>query len=164
MRHQAGDIALFVADTGDIVERTVRIGDIGGFSLRIDIAPEDLVVDLEFAESFLIGKVASFTMSDGKAEQLPGRDLVSKSGIRCNGFQKDMFTAELERAVADQGSGQKAGLAQDLKAIADSQHEPTLFGECLHCLHDGAESSDGAGAEVIPVTESTGNDYGVGVS
>src|SRR6266853_3867580 len=42
--HKTGHIPSLIANSRDVVERTIGIGGFGGFALGINVAPEDLVV------------------------------------------------------------------------------------------------------------------------
>src|SRR5436309_11410202 len=51
------------------------------------------------------------------------------------------------------------GLAQNLKAVADAQHQPALPGELRHLLHHRGEPGDRAGPEIVAVGEPSGHDH-----
>src|SRR5258707_1260891 len=68
MRHQAGHIALFIADAGDVLQRAVGIRGVGRVSAGVAVLPQNLVVGLELRERFFVGKVAAFAVRDGHAE------------------------------------------------------------------------------------------------
>jgi len=51
------------------------------------------------------------------------------------GFKEYMFATKLQRAIADEGAGKEACLAQHLKAVADAKHRPTLATKaCTACI------------------------------
>ena len=50
-----------------------------------------------------------------------------------------------------------AALRQDLKSVADAQHQAARGRELLDRLHNGREVSDGAGAKIIPIGEAAGH-------
>lgn len=72
-----------------------------------------------------------------------------------------MFADEVEAFVANEGSGEKSALAEDLEAVADAENGATGCGEGFHRLHDRRELGDGSAAEVVAVRETAGNDDGV---
>src|SRR6266567_6941949 len=90
MRHEAGNVPRFVAEAGDVVEGTVRVGGFGRVALGIYIAPEDLVVCPERGQRFVIGEIAAFAVSDRNAQQVPGRKLVGERGFDGNRFQENV--------------------------------------------------------------------------
>src|SRR5437868_3857162 len=70
------------------------------------------------------------------------------------------------RASIDSNSGspsaEPTSLARDLEAVADGEHRPAALGERDHLLHDRAEASDRAGAQVVAVREAAGENHDVG--
>src|SRR5579875_3161676 len=73
----------------------------------------------------------------------------------------DLLADVLEAGVAEQGAGEQSGLTEDLKSIADAEHEAARGGEFPDRLHDGREAGDGAGAEVVAIGEAAGDEDGV---
>ena len=146
MRHQAGHVAAFVADAGNVLERTIRIRRVGQVSIRIAVSPQNLVVGLELGQSFLVGKVAAFPVSDGDAQDFPGRDFIREGRIRRGGFEVNVLAMELEVAVADERAGQQTCLGEHLEAVADADDESAIGGELFYGLHHGAEPRDRAAA------------------
>jgi len=73
MRHETGDIPFLVADAGNAVERTVRIGVFGGFAPGIHIAPKDLVVRFKAGQCLFVRKVAAFAVGNRQAHELVWR-------------------------------------------------------------------------------------------
>ena len=164
MRHQAGHVALFIADAGNVLQRAVRIRGVGQVSARIAVLPEDLIVGLELRERFFVGKIATFTVGDGHAENFSRRNLAGERRVVCGGLEENVFAVELQIAVADERAGQQAGFGEDLKAVADAEDEAAVVGELFHGLHDGAEPRDRAATQIIAVAETAGHDDAVGVA
>ena len=54
------------------------------------------------------------------------------------------------------------GLAEDLEAVADPQHQAPAGGELDHRVHRRREAGDGAGPEVVAVGEPARDDHRVG--
>ena len=77
------------------------------------------------------------------------------------GAEVDLLADVVQAGVAHQRAGQQAGLAQDLEAIADAEHQAAGAGKLLHRLHDRGEARDGAGAQVIAIGEAAGDQDGV---
>src|SRR3990170_4557564 len=60
--------------------------------------------------------------------------------------------------VDDEGAWQQAGLAENLKAVADAEDQFPLIGHALHTLHDRREAGDRAAAQVIAVRKAAWED------
>src|SRR5690606_12577908 len=55
-------------------------------------------------------------------------------------------------------SGQQVRLDEHLEAVADAEHGHPLGSGILHLAHDRCNRGDGAGAEVVAVAETAGQD------
>src|SRR4029453_11884060 len=53
-------------------------------------------------------------------------------------------------------------LAENLEPVADAEDRSSLLSELLHRRHDGTESRDGAGAQVVAIAEPARQHYRVG--
>src|SRR5262249_44625541 len=73
MRHHSQDVAPWVADSGNVVERAVGISFRRHYSRSIGIAEDDAMVFVQFAERRVIAEVVAFHMADwdGKYLALP---------------------------------------------------------------------------------------------
>jgi hypothetical protein len=60
--------------------------------------------------------------------------------------------------VGQQRAGQQPRLAQDLEAVADTEHRAAVAGERDDLLHDRSEARDRAGPQVVAVGEPAGDD------
>ena len=96
MRHQAGDVAAFVANPGDVPKRSIGIRRVRHFALSVAIMPEDLVVRFQFEQRLVVGKVTAFAVSDGNLERLVRWNPVRERRIGGKGLQIDMLAAELQ--------------------------------------------------------------------
>jgi hypothetical protein len=164
MRHQTGNIARLVANSGNVVERPVGVALFGRLALRIHIAPQNLIIGSQSRQGFVISEIAPFSMSDGDAQQTPGRDFAGEGRLCGYGLEIDVFAAKLKGTIANERAGEQARFAKDLEPVADAQDPSALRGKALDSLHDRAESSDGAGAQIIPVTKSAWNDHSIGIA
>jgi len=164
MRHQAGHVALFIADAGDVLQRAVGVRSIGQVSAGVAVLPEDLIAHLEFRERFVVGEIAALAVGDGHAQNFSRRNLVGERRVVRGGLEKNVFAVELQIAIADERSGQQAGFGEDLKTVADAEDEAAVVGELFHGLHHGAEPRDRAAAQIIAVAEAAGHDDAVGVA
>ena len=127
----------------------------------VAVLPEDLLIFLELFESGFVGEEATFTVCDGHFERAGGGGEGGERGIFGRGFEKDLFAAELERAISNQCPGEQTRFAKNLEAITDTEDQAALSGEVLESADDGAESGDGTTPQVISVAEATGYDHGI---
>src|SRR5438552_13833134 len=81
MRHQAGDVAAFVADPGDIPKRSIGICSVCHFALGVAVLPKELVVRFERLQRLVVGEVAAFTVCNGQLEQLVRWNLVRERRV-----------------------------------------------------------------------------------
>ena len=160
MWHQAGHIALFIADAGDVLQRAVRIRTVGQVSGRVAVLPKDLVVGLELRQRFFIGKIATFAVGDGHAQDFPRRNLARERRIVRGGLEENIFAVELQVAVADERAGQQSRFGEHLKAVADAENEAAVVGELFHGLHHGAEPRNRAAAQIIAVAKAARHGQG----
>src|ERR1700722_8987236 len=94
VRHQAKDIAAFIADAGDVVERAVGVGGVGKIAVLRTVAEEDAVFTLELLDHGWFGEIVAFPVRDRDAQ-----DLAFVAGVgewRVGGFDAhmDVFAAE----------------------------------------------------------------------
>ena len=68
------------------------------------------------------------------------------------------MAAVLEVGVAEERAGEQLSFAKDLEAVADAYYRFALFVHASDAVHDGGESGDCAGAKVVAVGESAGED------
>ncbi len=60
--------------------------------------------------------------------------------------------------IDQERAGKQTRFAEDLEAVADTEHEPALIGELDDLLHDRRETGDRAGTQVVTVGETAGHD------
>jgi hypothetical protein len=164
MRHQAGHIALFIANAGDVLQRAVGIRGVGQVSVGVAVLPQDLIIGLELGERFFVGKIAAFAMGDGHAENFACRNLIGERGVGRGGFEEHVFAAKLQRTIANQGARQQVGFGQDLEAVTDAEDEAAVVGELFDRLHHRTEPGDGPATQVIAITETAGDNDRVGIA
>src|SRR5262249_43103502 len=161
VRHQAGDVAFAVTDTGDVVHRAVRIagGIIGSKGIRV--VKQDLAVALQLGEGGGVDGVGAVAVRDWDLQNLT---FSGGAGERTVGFfDADVNVAadKAQAGVAHHGTGEEARFAQNLETVADAEHNAAAFGERFYGLHDRRETRDGAGPEIVTVGKSAGQDNGV---
>ena len=92
-------------------------------ALGVAIAKRDPAFRLDSADGVVIGDEVSLAVRDGEFDHLSRRVTTREWSLRV--LDPDMlhFADEAQLRVAHQNAGQKAGLAQDLEAIADAKHQ-----------------------------------------
>src|SRR6266702_5865495 len=100
-------------------------------------------------------------MRNGNSEHLAGpRDGGERRGRRL--YADVHVTAdEAQSFIAHQSAGQKTGFAENLKTIANAEHQASGPGETRNGVHHRREAGNRAGAQVIAVREATGQNDGV---
>src|SRR2546430_14182069 len=63
----------------------------------------------------------------------------------------DPLTSKLARRISEERAGKQAGFLQDLKPIADTQHQPAPIRKVGNCLHHRREPRNRAAAQVVTV-------------
>src|SRR5688500_17871118 len=69
---------------------------------------------------------------------------------------------ESETRVPQQRSGEEVRLAENLEPVTDAEHRSTPGSVSLYRLHDRAEARDRSGAQVVTVTEPSGQHHYIG--
>src|SRR5918911_268871 len=100
-------------------------------------------------------------MRDGDAEHAPRFQLIGEGRLGRLDADADMLADEMQIAVANQRAGQKASLAEDLKAVADAEHKAATRRKLLDGIHHGREARKRPGAQVVAVREAARNDDGI---
>src|SRR5262249_30397603 len=85
---------------------------------------------------------------------------------RISGFnaQPNRAAYELQAAVAHQRARKQAGFRQNLKAVANTEHQAALRGELLDGLHHRRELCKRSAAQVIAVSEAARKDHGIDIT
>ena len=92
-------------------------------------------------------------------------DVVAGCERRCDAFDTQMHRRahEAQTRVAQQRTRQQPRFTGDLEAVADREHGSTALGKRNDFLHDRTETSDRAGAEIVAIAETAGEDYNVDI-
>ena len=70
MGHHAEDVAAFIEDAGDVLERAVGIGGRRDLTGGRGVAEGDAIVALESSERLAVAGVVAFHVADGHAKNL----------------------------------------------------------------------------------------------
>jgi hypothetical protein len=151
MGHQAEDVARLVAHPGDVVQRAVGI-------LAGGVAQQDLIAGRQLVKQRRRRVVATGHVLDGDRQPLAGLARVRKRGVRADDVEVDLAKDEAQARVGQQRPRQEAGLAEDLKAVADPQHQPAGGGELGDLLHDRGKARDRPRPQVVAIGEAARDD------
>src|ERR1035437_6303294 len=83
-----------------------------------------------------VGDVVALAMRHRHADHLARIVAAGEWRVGALDPQIDVAADEAQILVAHQYPGQQAGLAQDLEAVADAEHQPALRREAAHHVHD----------------------------
>ena len=163
MRHHPHHVSLFVDQRRDVVQRPVGIGSIAYLPGRRAVTQHHAAVALQMVQ--LVGRdiEAPFIVSYGHAKHLSRLVGAGEGQVGALGSETHRAADELEPPIAKHGAGKQACLLQDLKSVADPQHEATAASELLYRLHHGGEPGDSSRPEIVPVRKAPGKHYEVAV-
>ena len=99
-------------------------------------------------------------MADRNGQYFPLTAGAGERGFRVLHPYLDRFADIFQAYIPHQCSREQARLAQNLEAVANTEHQAAGGGEIPHRLHHWREFRDRPGAEVIAVGESAGHDDG----
>ena len=162
MRHHAEHVAALVDDAGDGVDRAVV------FQLRIDhavgraIAEQHPPLAFQPRDGLAVGDVIALAMRDRHADHLPGIVAAGERRVGALDPQINVAADEAQLRVAHQHARQQPGLAQNLKAVADAEHQPAAGGMRPHRVHDRRARRDRAAAQIVAVGEAAGDHHQIG--
>ena len=63
----------------------------------------------------------------------------------------NVFANKVQIAITNECAGQQACLAEDLKAVTNTEHEAATFGKLLDGIHYGRKAREGSGTQVVSV-------------
>jgi hypothetical protein len=102
--------------------------------------------------------VSTVTVTNRDADDIASLEPIGQWSVDALDPESDRAGNEMKMLVPDQRAGEQAGFTENLKPVADAEDRPTGMGVLLNRGHDRTEPRDGAAAEVVTVTESTGQD------
>src|SRR5438876_383303 len=97
-------------------------------------------------------------MGDRDSEQLPWAGVQRKSRVTLLHAQVDPLTSKLAGRVPEECPGEQSSLLQDLKAVADSQHQSAPIRKVADRLYHRCEARDRAAAQIVTVGKPAGQD------
>jgi hypothetical protein len=108
-----------------------------------------------------IAEIISLHVRDGHLEQLAAPGRTREGSIRTLDSNMDLAAEEAQTLVAQHRARQQPRLEQNLKAVADTEHEPAGAREALDCAHHRRKTRNRAGAQIVAERKSAGENDGV---
>ncbi len=144
MRHHAQHIAARIDDTGNVVDRSVRVGAFG-------IAEHDLAFAFETLQRFGVGEIIAVVMRDRAADDLARLVTACERRVGVGYFELHFAADEFQRGIAHQRARQKPGLKEDLEAVAHAHDHHALVGLLAHGLHHRHTRGNCAAAQIVTI-------------
>src|SRR4029077_705418 len=163
MRHESSDVALAVADSGDIVNCTVGIAGVVVGAVRSGVAEDHLAIFFEVRKRLFVAVVVAIRMRDGKLEDLSLLRGVGEQRVRLLDADVHVAADEAEAAIAHHRAGKQAGFAKSLEAVTDAQDHAAAFGEFLDGLHHRRKTRNRASPQIVAVRKSAGQNDSVAI-
>ena len=153
VRHEPDDVASGVSNSGNVVERPVRID--------VDVSKHDQSVALELRECFVIGDEPALTVLQGDGDFLTDRVTARPRGVGVVDAELLVSPNEGSVVVANQTTGEKVRLNEDLKSVADAENGHSLVRGVDHVGHDWRMRGNRTAPQVVAVGKSPGENDGV---
>src|SRR3954463_1546145 len=152
MGHQTNYVALSAADTGDVVQRTVRVDE---------VTQNHASLVFELGDGLLVGEVVALVVGHGKRKLVAPLEERGPGRLRVLDAHRHPAAHEAHGGIAEECSGEKMRLGEDLEAVADTEDGTAALRELFERSHHLREAGDGAGPEVVAVREATRHHHGV---
>ena len=163
VRHQAKYIAARIANRGDRFQRPVGITVGTDRAVRSAVSEDDLTPSIQVGKRVRVGVVAALAMSDRHPQYLAESCEASKRRLDVVDPNVGPFTPKLQALVPKEGTRQKAGFAEYLKAVADAKNQPTGFRETANLSKNWRKPGDRARAQIIAVGKTAGENHAIDV-
>ena len=129
MRHHSKDVPSLIADPGNVLDRSIRVGLFIHGAVGSAVSKNDLIIPFQPIERLGIGVIVAFAMSDGQFQYLSRMIAARINGFPCLHPKMHLTADKLERPVAQQRPREKPGLYQNLKAITNAEDETAVIRE-----------------------------------
>jgi hypothetical protein len=103
-------------------------------------------------------------VADGNLQDIADGQLAGEWAIGRFDAEVNLLADVFKAGVAHERAGQEACFGQDLKAVADTEHQPTTGSKALDGLHDRGKTRNGAGAQVVAESKPAWNQYSIHAS
>ena len=151
-----------VDDAGDRLRGAVDVVGVADLAAGRAIAIQHPPLAFEPPDGVLVGGVIALAMRDRHADHLPGIVAARERRVGALHPQMHVVADEFQPRIAHQNAGQQAGLAENLKAVADAEHEAAIGRELAHRVHHRRARRDGAAAQIVAVGKPAGHHHEVG--
>ena len=162
MRHQTDDVARFIAEPCNAVDRSVWVRRGDHFTGRAAVPKDDLPIPLESIDDLRRCEVIAFTVRDRNPQNLPRPAGSSERSIGLLDADVHMLATKLETSVPERCARKKSRLEQDLKPVADAKDRTAPPGKCRDLAHHWRKTGDGAGSQVVAMRKPPWQDHNVG--
>src|SRR5439155_1771384 len=124
----------------------------------LGIAKDDLVPRQKLLVEVPVGEPAALTVLDRNDELLAGRATRRERRVRAFDDETHVAADERERLVRAEDAREQARFAEDLEAVADTEHEAAGRRKFGNRGHRRGEARDRAATEIVAVRETAGQD------
>jgi hypothetical protein len=151
VRHHPEHVALHIDQPGDRVQSTVRVGAIVQLTGRRAVAKRRHALCLHLAHDIRVGEPVPLLVRNRQPKHLTTGEVPEKREVVPLHPQVHVAADETQRAVHQHRTGQKPNLEQHLKAVADTEHRPTVGGVATHGGHHGRVGRHRPSSQVVAV-------------
>ncbi len=148
VRHEANHIAALVREPSDVVEGTIGV--------RATVTERDEALSIETLQGFGVSDEATVSILEGNDNFIAVGEVSGPIRVRVLHDEALIPANELLVGVPNEPSGEQVCFNEHLEAVADAEHgHPAL--RCVDDFgHDRGDGRDCSGAQVVAVTEPTG--------
>ena len=157
MRHQPEHVEPVVEHAGDGIRRPVGVRPVPGPALarrNSGTRPGPRPRSAGWSSSSATKLPSPWAMAN--LTTCPRRIAAGERGLSVLDPQMLHLADEAELGVAHQHARQQAGLAQDLEAVADAEHQPAARRVAADRPHDRRARRDRAAAQIVAIGEAAG--------
>ena len=142
MRHEAKNIPLRIADSRDVIFGPIGVPRFRRASPCVAVAEQDAAIQLKLLQQGLIGEITAFAMGDGKAKNRSRPRRIGERAVMALDPDMNVLANEVQSPIPDQRARQQTAFAENLEAIANSNHQTSVCGEAGHRGHDRRKARD----------------------
>src|SRR6185437_13908749 len=117
------------ANAGDVVERSIGICLRRDLSIKRRIAEYNAMIAPELRQSVRIAKVIAFHVPNRDFQHFAFPAGVGEWRVGALNSQVDWFADVFQPGIPQQSARKQSGFAEDLKAVADAQHQASVRGK-----------------------------------
>src|SRR5467141_2784501 len=145
MRHEASDVALAIANAGDIVNCSIGIAGVVSpwcgreatyGAIRRRVAEYYLAIVFKLRECGFIAVVIAIRVRDGNFQNLPLLRSIGKRRVRLFNANVNVPADESQAAIAHHRARKQPRFAENLEAVANAEDQAATACKLLNGLHD----------------------------